>query len=723
MVAADKNSTPAYLDESLPMEQRIEDALSRMTLDEKIAMIHAQSKFSTPGCPRLGIPELWMSDGPHGVRMEIAWDEWDHAGWSNDYCTALPALTCLAATFNPDLAYEYGNTVGREARFRKKDMMLGPGVNIYRTPLSGRNFEYMGEDPYLSSVMVVPYIKGLQSNGVAACMKHFALNNQENERESINVEVGDRALNEIYLPAFKAGVEAGVWAVMGSYNKFRGTFCTHNDTLVNKILKGDWGFDGVFVTDWGSCHNTFEAAMNGLDLEMGSWTNGLSWGVSSAYDNYYMAEPLKAMVKTGEVPETVVDDKVRRILRLNFRTNMNRHRPYGALHAPEHLDVARRVASEGIVLLKNEKAKLPIRPGKFKRIAVIGDNATKKLSIGGGSSELKPKVEISPLEGLMEVYGDAVAYSMGYASGIADYSHEEPSPYDADSLRMAAVELARNSDVVVFIGGLNKNYKQDCEGGDRLSYDLPYDQNRLIDELIAANSNTVIVLTSGNAVAMPWLDKAPAIIQSWYNGSMGGVALADVISGAVNPSGKLPFTIAQRLEDYAAHSSDERTYPGVDGNVHYDEGVFIGYRWAEAKNIKPTFAFGHGLSYTDFAYSSLKADKKEYSPEDIIRLNITVKNTGHADGAETVQFYVGQSHPRVARPVKELKAFCKPYIKQGESTTCTVEIPASSLAYYNEDNKQWVLDNDEFTIFAASASDDIRQSISIKINNNLIALK
>lgn len=369
---------PVYLDETKPVDERIEDALSRMTLEEKIAMCHAQSKFSTPGCPRLGIPEIWMSDGPHGVRMEFVWDDWQHAHWTNDSCTAYPALTCLAATFNPELSYRYGKALGEEARFRRKDIILGPGVNIYRTPLSGRNFEYMGEDPYLSSVMVVPYIRGVQENGVAACVKHFVLNNQEKWRDTINVVVSERALNEIYLPAFKAAVtEGGVWAVMGSYNKYKGEYCSHNDTLINEILKKEWAFDGVMLTDWGSAHNTNEAALNGLDLEMGTWTNGLTWGISSAYDKYFLAKPFLEKIKSGELPESLLDEKIRRILRLCFRTNMNRQRPLGRKLTEEHTDIARKVAEEGIVLLKNEKDFFPIRPGRYKKIAVIGENAVK----------------------------------------------------------------------------------------------------------------------------------------------------------------------------------------------------------------------------------------------------------------------------------------------------------------------------------------------------------
>ena len=413
--------------------------------------------------------------------MEFVWDNWDHADWTNDSCTAYPALTCLAATFNPKLAFRYGNAIGQEARYRKKDIILGPGVNIYRTPLSGRNFEYMGEDPYLSSRMVVPYVKGMQQNGVAACLKHFALNNQEKNRDKVNVEVSDRALYEIYLPAFKAGVqEGGVWAIMGSYNKYRGQYCSHHERLVNQILKRDWGFDGVMLTDWGSAHDTDEAARNGLDLEMGTWTNGLTWGISSAYDNYYLAQPFLKKIESGELPESLLDEKVRRVLRLCFRTNMNRNRPYGCKLTPEHAAIARQVAEEGIVLLKNDNHFFPIEKGRYQKIAVIGENAVKQLCLGGGSSELKPQKEISPLEGMIEKYGrEHIVFTLGYASGEPNYSNELPSGLDADSLVEEAVKVAREADVVLFFGGLNKNFHQDCEGDDRLSMDLPFGQNEL----------------------------------------------------------------------------------------------------------------------------------------------------------------------------------------------------------------------------------------------------
>lgn len=710
---------PVYLDDDAGIEARVEDALSRMTLNEKIAMCHAQSKFSAPGCPRLGIPEIWFSDGPHGVRMEFDWDDWTHAGWTNDSCTAMPALTCLAATFNPELSFEYGNVVGEEARYRKKDVILGPGVNIYRTPMSGRNFEYMGEDPYLASAMVVPYIKGVQRNGVAACMKHFVLNNQEKDRDHINVNVSERALNEIYLPAFKAGVQkGGVWAVMGSYNKYKNQFCSHNDTLINRILKEEWGFDGVMITDWGSAHDTYQAAMYGLDMEMGSWTNGLTWGVSSAYDNYYMAEPLKRKIKDGEIPESVLDDKIRRILRLTFRTNMNRFRPYGSFQTEEHARVAQKVAEEGIVLLKNDKKFFPIVPGRYKKIAVIGENAVKKLTQGGGSSELKPKVEISPLQGLRDMYGDAVEFSLGYASGEPNYSYEMPSSYDADSLRTAALELAARADVVLFIGGLNKNFTQDCEGDDRRFYHLPFGQDRLIEDLLEVNPNMAVVIVSGNAVEMPWIDEVRAVMQSWYLGSYAGTATADVISGAVNPSGKLPFSYPVKLEDNSAHYFGEESYPGVDGQVYYKDDILVGYRWFDTKKIVPLFPFGFGLSYTEFEYDNLATDKKEYSTDDTIKVTVEVENTGDVDGAETVQIYVSQKNPSVMRPVKELKGFGKVYVKSGEKGKVEVEIPVSSLAFYDDAARQWTVEDDTFTIHVAASSSDVRKSVNIKIKDD-----
>ncbi|MDD3079902.1 MAG: glycoside hydrolase family 3 C-terminal domain-containing protein [Paludibacter sp.] len=706
-----------YLDKNQPMEVRVKDALSRMTLEEKVALCHAQSKFSSHGVPRLGIPELWMSDGPHGVRMEIMWDSWDHAGWTNDSCTAFPALTCLAATWNPEMSHLYGKAIGEEARYRRKDVLLGPGVNIYRTPLNGRNFEYMGEDPYLASRMVVPYIKGVQENGVAACVKHYVLNNQEKWRGHIDVELSDRALYEIYLPAFEAAVtEAGVWTIMGSYNKVRGQHACENNLTLMKILKGEWNFDGCVITDWGGAHNTKDAALNGQDIEMGTGTNGFSANKKNAYDNYFLADPYLQMLRSGEIPVSNVDEKASRVLRLIFRTAMNQDKPFGALCNQEHSEVGRAVSEQGIVLLKNSTKLLPIDGSRYKTIAVIGENATRSLTEGGGSSELKPKYEISPLQGLIEKFGaDKIKYAMGYGSGAPAYDQVKSSPYNADSLRKAAIELASKSDLVIYVGGLNKNTHQDCEGNDRLSYDLPFGQNELISELQKVNKNIVLVMLSGNAYAMPWLSQATTLVQAWYGGSEAGNAIANILSGNVNPSGKLPFTFGEKLSDYGAHSFGTIAYPGDETKEEYREDILVGYRWFDTKKINPQFPFGYGLSYTTFEYGKISADKKEYSADDTIQLSFTLKNTGSRDGAEVVQVYASEPNASVVRPTKELKAFKKVFLKAGESTIVGLSVKVKDLAYFDENSHTWHIDPSTFVLSNASSSTDIVSSVKIKV--------
>jgi beta-glucosidase len=708
---------PIYSDNTKPIEDRVANALSLMTLEEKVALCHAQSKFSSHGVPRLGIPEIWMSDGPHGVREEILWDSWNNAGWTSDSCTAFPALTCLAATFNPALSKAYGIAIGEEARYRKKDILLGPGVNIYRTPLNGRNFEYMGEDPYLASVMVVPYIQGVQQNGVAACVKHYALNNQEEWRGHINVNLSDRALYEIYLPAFKAAVEEGkVWSVMGSYNQLRGEHCCHNDLLLNKILKNDWKFDGLVVSDWGGTHDTKQAAMNGLDIEMGSYTNGLSSNAKFGYEDYFLAKPFLTLLKKGEVPESVLNDKAARILRLIYRTNMSPDRPYGRFVCPEHSAVALKVAEEGIVLLKNDKQFLPLAPGRYSKIAVIGENATRSVTQGGGSSTLKVKYEVSPLEGLIAKYGkEKILYSQGYSSGPSMWDREEPSKLSADSLINAAVEVAKNADVVYFIGGLNKNHSQDSEGADRKSFGLPYGQDKLIEALLKVNKNVAVILISGNAVAMPWVKDVPAVIQAWFLGSESGNAIANVLTGTVNPSGKMPFSMPVRLEDNAAHSFGKLSYPGDSVNVYYKEDILVGYRWFDTKKIKPQFAFGHGLSYTNFEYGKIATDKKIYNADETIKVSFTLRNTGKVDGAEAVQVYASQPKASVIRPDKELKAVKKIFLKAGEIQIVELEIKVKDMAFYNEATHNWTVEPGEFVLRNAASSDDVKSNISIQV--------
>lgn len=538
---------PIYLDESQGMEERVEDALKRMTLDEKIAVIHAQSKFSSAGVKRLGFPDLWTDDGPHGVRPDVLWDEWEQAGQTNDSCVAFPALTCLAATWNPSLARLYGESLGEEALYRNKHVILGPGVNIYRTPLNGRNFEYMGEDPWLASRMVVPYVQGLQSKGVAACVKHYALNNDENYRHQVNVIVSDRALREIYLPAFEAAVKEGkAWSIMGAYNLYKNQHNCHNDILLNKILKQEWGFDGAVISDWGGAHSTEEAITNGLDLEFGTWTDGLTMGATNAYDNYYLANAYKRLIKEGKFTTRELDEKVRRVLRLMFRTNMNRQRPYGSMCSEAHYDAARKIAGEGVVLLKNDRNILPIPTGA--RILVVGENAIKMMTVGGGSSSLKVQREVLPLDGMRERF-QHVDYARGYVGDtIQSYNGVTVgrSLYDLrtpEALIAEAVEKAKTADYVVVFGGLNKADYQDCEGHDRKEYGLPYGQDALVEALAAVNKNVVYVNISGNAVAMPWMNKVPAVLQGWFIGSEAGHALADVLSGDVNPSGKLPYRL------------------------------------------------------------------------------------------------------------------------------------------------------------------------------------
>ena len=729
-VGAQAQSLPVYLDESKPLEQRIDDALSRMTLDEKIAVIHAQSKFSSPGVKRLGFPDLWTDDGPHGVRPDVLWDEWEQAGQTNDSCVAFPALTCLTATWNPCLSKLYGESLGEEALYRGKHVMLGPGVNINRTPLNGRNFEYMGEDPWLASRMVVPYIQGLQSKGVAACVKHYALNNDEEYRHQVNVIVSDRALHEIYLPAFKAAVqEGGAWAIMGAYNLYQNQHNCHNAILLNKILKQDWGFDGVVISDWGGCHNTEQAITNGLDLEFGSWTDGLTMGATNAYDRYYLALAYKRLIQEGKYSTKELDEKVRRVLRLFYRTTMNRQRPFGFLCSESHYEAALKIAQEGIVLLKNNRQLLPIK--KAKRILVVGENAIKMMTVGGGSSSLKVQKEILPLDGIKARFADAeVDYARGYVGDtVQSYNGVTVgrSLYElrsAEALTAEAVAKAKNADVVIFIGGLNKSDYQDCEGHDRKAYGLPYGQDQLVEALVKANPNLVYVNISGNAVAMPWVEKVPAIVQGWFIGSEAGEALASVLAGDVNPSGKLPFTWYARLEDCGAHATG--SYPGTwrEGqqiiDETYKEDLFVGYRWTDKQNIKPLFPFGYGLSYTTFEISNLRADKREMTADGKLTVSVDVRNTGSVAGAEVLQLYISDSKSSQPRPVKELKGFKKVSLAPGEKQQVDFTIDRSALSFYDETTGDWTAEPGEFVVTVNNSSAPTKNNIRFMLSSKTV---
>ena len=731
---AQAQSVPVYLDESKPMEQRIDDALSRMTLDEKIAVIHAQSKFSSPGVKRLGFPDLWTDDGPHGVRPDVLWDEWEQAGQTNDSCVAFPALTCLAATWNPALSRLYGESLAEEALYRNKNVMLGPGVNIYRTPLGGRNFEYMGEDPWLASRMVVPYVQGLQSKGVAACVKHYALNNDEEYRHQVNVIVSDRALHEIYLPAFKAAVqEGGAWAIMGAYNLYQNQHNCHNATMLNKILKKDWGFDGVVISDWGGCHDTEEAIKNGLDLEFGSWTDGLTMGATNAYDNYYLALPYKKLIQEGKYSTKELDEKVRRVLRLFFRTNMKRNKPFGFLCSESHYEAALKIAQEGIVLLKNEKVKelkgetlLPIDTKKVKKILVVGENAIKMMTVGGGSSSLKAQKEILPLDGIKARFCCAdVDYARGYVGDtVQSYNGVSVgrSLYETRTqaeLTAEAVAKAKEADMVIFVGGLNKSDYQDCEGHDRKSYDLPYAQNEVIEAILKVNPRLVYVNISGNGAVLPWINKVPAVVQAWFIGSESGEAIASVLAGDVNPSGKLPFTWYASLDQCGAHAT--KSYPGTwreDYKIideEYKEGIYVGYRWTDSRKIKPLFAFGHGLSYTTFELGKVSANTQHLTPTTQMTITVPVTNTGKVAGSETVQLYISPKDSKVARPVKELKAFQKVYLQPGETRNVTLTIGADALSYYDEATSQWRADAGKYEALIGTASDKLSTKYAFKL--------
>ena len=702
-----------YLDPQAPMEQRVEDALSRMTTHEKIKIIHAQSKFTSAGVPRLGIRQLNMDDGPHGVREELEWNTWSPARWTNDYIVAFPSLTCLAATWNRDLAALYGHCVSEEFAFRGKDVMLGPGVNIQRTPLNGRAFEYMGEDPVLAAKMVVPYIRSAQDNGIACCLKHFVLNDQETDRFTANVNVSERALREIYLYPFKKAVdEAHVYSIMGAYNLWHGTHCCQHDELLNGILKKEWQWDGAVVSDWGGVTDTREAATGGMDIEMGTGTDGKIKESEFTYDDYHLGNRFEKLIGEGQLPMSLLDEKVRRVLRLIFRTAMNPRKAIGSQCSEAHYDACRQIGEEGIVLLRNEKGILPLTAADYQHVLVVGENATRSLTLGGGSSELKTLRDISPLEALKDVFGQQLDYAQGYTSGRALYDHvDKVDAAECARLKAEALEKARSADLIIFIGGLNKNHKQDCENGDRESYDLSFGQNELIAELAQIQKNIVVVTFGGNPYAMPWLENVAGLVHCWYLGSEAGTTLANMLTGRVNPSGKLPVTIARRYEDYPYVKYGKEAYPGVDKQVHYREGIFVGYRGFEKNNTQPLFPFGFGLSDTTFKYG-----KPVVSPtDDGWTVSVDVTNTGSREGRETVQLYVGEQKPQTQNPVKQLKDFVKLSLKPGETKTATMHITKEDLQTWDEQQHRWTLMSDRFRAYVGASSADIRGKVNFTL--------
>lgn len=694
------------------IETRIDALMKELTLQEKITMIHASSAFTSGGVERLNIPELVMSDGPHGVRHEHGRD-WAKDENVLDSSTYLPVGTALAATWNTDLGYKFGDVLGSEAQFRGKDVILGPGLNIIRSPLNGRNFEYLTEDPYLNSRMVVGYIKGVQQHGVAASAKHYIANSLEFDREYVNVEMSDRALREIYLPGFKAAVQEGeALTVMAAYNKFRGVYCAHSTYLLDDILKEEYGFEGLVVSDWAAVKNTMEAVQAGIDIEMG--TDLTMFADTLDYRNFFLGDTLLTLVENGTVDEALIDKKVRRILRVMFRLGKFDDVEYkGEYNTKAHQQIAREIADEAIVLLKNEDNILPLKKGEIKKIAVIGVNATRKQAGGGGSSQVKAFYEITPLQGLKNLLGDEV--QVEYAPG---YEITRDGKVNEQLIKEAAA-LAKSADAVIYIGGLIHGYTDewndnafDAEVVDKPDMYLPFGQDKLINTLLVDQPNMVVVLVDGGPVDMRnWESKTKGIVQAWYAGMEGGNALADILFGNVNPSGKLPMTFPAKLEDSPAHSV--ASYPNKENMlIDHKEDIFVGYRYFDTYNVEPAFAFGHGLSYTTFGYSDLAVTKEG---KDKVIVKVTITNHGEMAGKEVAQFYVTDQLSALKRPVKELKAFEKVALKPGESKTIEVELGAGAFSYYDDTKSEWVLEPGKFIINVGSSSSDIRLTTDVEL--------
>jgi beta-glucosidase len=685
---------------------KIDSIIKLMTLEEKVKMIHGASSFTNGGVARLGIPEIVMSDGPHGVRHEHNRD-WSRNEKINYKATYLPTGITLAATWNPELGYKFGEVLGSEAKKRGKDIILGPGINIIRTPLNGRNFEYMTEDPYLNSVMVVGYIKGVQDQGISACVKHYAANNQETRRAEVNVLMSERALREIYLPGFKAAVQdGGAYTVMGAYNKFRGQYCTHNEYLINKILKGEFGFKGAVISDWSAVMNTMQALNYGTDIEMGTDLRNMG---KFNYDNFFMGDTAIKLVKAGIVKESVIDEKVRRILWVMYKANMFGKRTPGEINTPAHQKTARAIAEEAIVLLKNNDNILPLKKETLKSIAVIGDNATHKHAEAGGSSQVPALYEITPLAGLKNFLKQDSLH-IKFARGYEVKKDGQANP----RLIAEAVKAAQAAEVAIIFGGYIHGYSNewndiafDGEGTDKTNIILPFGQDELIKAVIKANPKTIVVLMGGGASDMTlWVNDAKAIVQAWYPGMEGGNAIANVLFGKVNPSGKLPVTFPKKLNDIGAHALGE--YPG-DSVVHYNEGVFVGYRYLDTYKIEPLFAFGHGLSYTKFDYSNMQVSKEGEGA----KVKLMLKNSGSVAGAEVVQIYVSDEKASVERPQQELKAFQKIFLKPGEAKEVVLTLKKGAFQYFDEKTMSWVLEPGKFIVKAGSSSRDLRLTAEV----------
>jgi beta-glucosidase len=725
----------------LQYDKQIDGLLSQMTLEEKVNMLHAKHMFISAGVERLGIADMIYADGPFGIREEMQPDGWAGLGWENDKATFFPTGSALAATWSPELAYKYGTGMAKEARLRGKDMLLGPAINIQRIPTGGRTYEYLSEDPYLSSLLSVGYTKGVQDNGVAVCLKHYALNNQENNRGTVNVIVGERAMREIYLPPFRAAVEeADAYGIMPAYNKVNGFWCAENDILLNQILRKEWGFGGMAISDWGGTHSTVGSVNAGLNVEMPT--------------KQYMGQALIDSVKAGKVAEEVVNQRVREILRVRLAI-----KPIPANEAnkemtsqPAQQKIAYEVACKSIVLLKNEGA-LPLQLQNKPVIAVIGANAMQIMGSGGLGAGVKTLYEVTPLEGLKNRIGDKaeIVYAQGYVPETFTWGRKSKEQLEKEAkdkelksaeLTKEALEVAAKADIILFIGGNNRAVE--TEGSDRKNIFLPSGQDELIKKIAAVNPNIVTVLTSGAPndlnVVKP-LSKA--LVISWFNGTEGGNALADVLVGNISPSGRLPFTLPIKLEDSPAYAlgnypqgvkkadvfanlvaeteavdkpKDEAAKGNDPNTAYYSEESLVGYRWFDTKKLPVMYPFGYGLTYTTFEYKNLKTDKAKYGKNDVITVSFELKNTGKMAADEVVQVYVHRINPSVEWPEKELKAFSRVALNSGESKTVKLKIPVKNLQYWNEKKQTWDDDlcNIELQVGASAGDVILKKEVGLK---------
>ena len=721
-------------------EKKINAVIAKMTLEEKVEMLHSKTNMSSAGVPRLGIADMNYADGPFGIREEGVPNGFTPAGWKLDSATYFPTGSALAATWSEELAYLYGTGMGKEARLRGKDVILGPAVNIQRLPVGGRTYEYLSEDPILSAALSMNYTKGVQDQGTAVCIKHFAVNNQETNRGSVDAQVDERTLREIYLKPFeRAVVEAGAMSVMPAYNKVNGDYCSENEHLLNEILRGEWGFKGFTVSDWGGTHSTMGAMLHGLNVQMTG--------------SNYMGQPVIDSIATGALTEDLVDEKVRQILRVRYAIEAIPADVANTVMTsqPESQQIALKVARRSIVLLKNEGSVLPLSKD-VRKIAVIGQNAVLKTQSGGMGAGVKALYEITPLQGIQKRAGDAV--EVVYAPGYKNFPGRRwgPAPAEPDPLEAAAIDepadpallaeavaAAKDADVVIFFGGTNKSIE--TEGSDRTDIKLPAGQEEVVAALYEANQNLVTVLISGGPTDLQILEQySPAIVQGWWNGTEGGTALAEVLFGDIAPSGKLPFTFPVKLEDspaFALGNFPDKTQGGdlftlmyrqdatnlsreerqrlMDARPKptskYTEGSLVGYRWFDTKNVKPMYAFGHGLSYVDFTYGpmTVKSGKKA------IKVSFDLTNAGDMEADEVVQLYVRRIDSKVEWPSKELKAFGRVTLAPGETKTVNLEIKADDLRYWNVDTNAWTLEHGKLELLLGSASDDIRQKADASI--------